>query len=138
MKHSAPRGFFVSCLLALLVWLITLVILLPLFCLIVSSTADPDAVLVPLSLCALYLSALACGIGAVRLTDDGVLSGAVSGLFLFLLLLLLSSLPLPPTSFDLARGTLYLALVIPVSVVGSVIGRKRAKKPKSLRARKSR
>lgn len=138
MKHSAAgsRGIFLSCIMAQAVWVIAALILLPVMALIAYSTDDPDSVTRPLSLCALYLSAVIGGIAAVRVSGDGIASGALSGLITAGILLLVSAFPLPESGLEPNLGFLLLALVIPASVIGSVLGHKRPKrKPKRGRRR---
>ena len=138
MKHSAAgsRGIFLSCVMAQAVWLIAVLILLPVMALIAYSTDDPDSVTRPLSLCALYLSAVIGGIAAVRYSGDGIASGALSGIITAGLLLLVSAFPLPESGMDQSLSYLLSALVIPASVIGSVLGHKRSHhKPKRGRRR---
>ena len=127
MKHSAagPRGLFSSCMLAQAVWLISALILLAASALIAASTEDPDAVIRPLALCALFLSAMAGGIAAVRFSGDGAASGALSGLLTAALVFLLSTLPLPEAGFGSVEELLLRLAVIPAAVAGSVLGHRR-------------
>jgi len=111
-------------------------ILLLIFCAIANATQDPDSIIQPLSLCALFLSAFFGGIFAVRLSGDGLLSGALSGCVTVLLVLLFSLLPLP--SFD-GMGTpkiISLLCIIGSSVAGTLIGKKRTKSTPHSRHRK--
>lgn len=129
MKHSAEKekGILISCLMSQLVWLGSAIVLLLLLCAAAYLTDDPDAVTFPLSLCALYLSAIIGGAAAVRFSGDGIMSGALSGLITSLIVFMLSALPLPDSSFTLPLSLAYTALVIPASVIGSVIGRRKPK-----------
>ncbi len=131
MKKTSEngRGIFLSCLYAQIVWALSTVILMLIFCIVAYSTADPDSITTPLSLCALYLSALIGGIAAVRISGDGIVSGAVSGVITAILVFALSVLPLPESGFDLPSSLLFTALVIPASVIGSIVGHKRKKSP---------
>ena len=134
MKHSTAGsgGLFLSCIRAQAVWFLSALILLPVMGLIAYSTADPDSLIRPLSLCALYLSALIGGIAAVRYSGDGAASGLLSGTMTAFLLLLVSAFPLPESGFEPNTGFLLLALVIPASLIGSVLGHRRTgRKPKS-------
>ena len=131
MKHNGEnkRGFFLSCLLAQAVWLISAIVLLVIFSIIAYSTADPDSIIAPMALCALYISSAIGGIGAVRLSGDGIASGALSGLFTALIVFLLSLLPFPSSGMEISKSLLFNVLVIPASMAGAVIGHKRKKSP---------
>ena len=100
---------------------------LTLFCAVAYSLADPDSVVVPLSLAALYISGIAGGIAAVRFSGDGILSGWFSGVLSALLLWGLSLLPLPVAAQSLSiLPATVLFLCIPLSsLIGAVIGKRR-------------
>ena len=132
----SSRGLFLSCLMSQIVWFVSAVILLLLFCAISNSMSDPESVSMPLSLCALYLSAIIGGVGAVKLSGDGILSGLVSGVISAGIILLLSALPLPSSGLSTVNSIILLLLVIPASVIGSFIGKKRSKKIKHYSKRK--
>ncbi|MBE6616383.1 MAG: TIGR04086 family membrane protein [Ruminococcaceae bacterium] len=132
----SSRGLFLSCLMSQIVWFVSAVILLLLFCAISNSMSDPESVSMPLSLCALYLSAIIGGVGAVKLSGDGILSGLVSGFISAGIILLLSALPLPSSGLSTVNSIILLLLVIPASVIGSFIGKKRSKKIKHYSKRK--
>ncbi len=137
MKKASEngRGIFLSCVYAQAVAVISGIILLLIFCAVAYGMADPDSVTVPLSLCALYLSALIGGIAAVRFSNDGIASGAISGVMTALIVFALSAIPMPLSGFELTTALICNALVIPASVLGSVIGHKRRKSPKSHKAK---
>ena len=118
-----------SVLLSQLVWIASALVLLCLFCCISLSLRDPDSIILPLSLCALYLSAVIGGVAAVRFSGDGILSGTLSGTVTALLVFLLSALPFSDSLFSLPSSLIFTALIIPASAVGSVIGHKRTNKP---------
>jgi len=112
---------------AQLVFLATGILLLLLFCRIAYSLDNPESITGPLSLVALCLSALAGGIGAVRFTGDGILSGFCSGVLTMVLVRCLAALPVPSSGMDLPH-TILFCLMIPVcSVCGAVLGKKRKK-----------
>ncbi|MBQ7920985.1 MAG: DUF3792 family protein [Clostridia bacterium] len=100
-------------------------LLLLVFCAIACQMKDPDSVILPLSLCALYISSLAGGFAAVRISGDGILSGLISGGLTMLLVRLLSLLPLPPSQMTPLQAGIFFALIPAASVCGSVIGKKR-------------
>lgn len=127
--NEKSRSILLSCALSQIAWLVSAVVLLLVFCAIAYSMADPDSVTQPLSLCALYLSAVIGGIAAVRLSGDGIASGAMSGLFTALLVFCLSALPLPDSAFAMPMSLVFIALIIPASILGSVLGHKKAKNP---------
>ncbi len=132
MKHSheAKRSILFSSFQAQAVWLISAVVLLLIFCTAAYSMEDPDSVLFPLSLCALYLSSVVGGIAAVRLSGDGLISGLLSGVMTILLIILLSFLPFPVFCTDKMISAGYLSMILPASVIGAVLGHKRKEKPK--------
>ena len=118
---SALRAQAVVCIVGLLT--------LAVFCAIAYSLADPDSVIVPLSLAALYISGIAGGIAAVRFSGDGILSGWLSGVLSALLLWGLSFLPFPAAeqAFPVLPAAV-LFLCIPLSsLIGSVVGKRRRK-----------
>ena len=123
------RGIFMSCLLSQAVFAIFSVVFLLIFCAIAFSLDDPDSVSIPLSLCALYLSAVIGGIAAVKFSADGIASGALSGLFSAVIIFVMSLLPLPASGFALPMSLVYILLIIPASLLGSVIGHKRSGRP---------
>lgn len=129
-SHEVGRGLFISSLQAQIAWIISAVLLLLLVCAIAYSTEDPDSLIFPLSLCALYLSAIVGGIVAVRLSGDGVLSGFISGLITIVLIRLMALLPLPVSDTELSVSILCNIMILPASVIGSVIGHKRKDKNK--------
>ena len=131
MKHSreAKRSLFLSSVQAQAVWAVSAVLLLLVFCAVAYSTDDPDSLTFPLALCALYLSAAAGGIAAVRLSGDGILSGLLSGVLTLGLIWLLSLLPLPDSNAELSKALMYTAMVIPASMAGAAIGHRKKEKP---------
>lgn len=132
-NENGGRNFFLSCVLAQIAWAASTVVLLLIFCAAAYSTADPDSITKPLSLCALYLSSVIGGGFAVRLSDDGLASGCVSGLITAAIIFCLSALPLPTSGFDLITSVILIALIIPASVLGAVIRHKKDKKPKKIK-----
>ncbi len=133
MKRAVEkkRSLLPSCLLAQIYWLVSALLLLLLFCCIANAMEDPDSILKPLGLCALYLSAVMSGIGAVRLSGAGPISGALSGLFTALLVFLLSAFPFPDGGFSSIQSLFLTLAVIPFSVLGAVLGQRKRKKPRA-------
>lgn len=126
MKNSSSKsGILISAIRAQIVVLITAAILLTVFCAVAYSTDDPDSLIIPLSLCALYLSAISGGIAAVRFSGDGIVSGLLSGAISMAAVFLISLLPLHPSGFDSTMGLILTALTVPASAAGSVIGHKK-------------
>lgn len=111
-------------------------ILLILFCTIAYQMKDPDSVIMPLSLCALYISNLVGGFAAVRFSGDGILSGLISGGITMLLIRLLSLLPFPASQMSSVQAGLFFALIPAASVCGSIIGKKRKSAKPRHRVRK--
>ena len=137
-KFSTPYPMLRSVLLSQIAWLASALILITFFSVITLSMDDPDSVIVPLSLCALYLSSAVGGIFAVRLSGDGVLSGALSGMISAGIVFCMSALPLYDSPFSLPTSLIPLSLIVVSSVIGSVIGHKRAKNPSKNRLRNKR
>lgn len=136
MKNpTKERGILPSCVMSQGVWLLSALVLLLIFCAAAYSTADPDAITAPLSLCALYLSAVIGGIAAVRFSGDGIVSGLISGVITALLVFALSCLPLPETDIEFTRAILMNLLVIPASALGSLIGHRRSKVKSPLKSK---
>lgn len=133
---KSSRGLFLSCLMSQIVCFVSAIILLLIFCSISNSMSDPESVSMPLSLCALYLSSIIGGVGAVKISGDGILSGLVSGVISAGIILLLSTLPLPPSGLSTIPSVILLLLVIPASVIGAFIGKKRNKKIKNYKKKK--
>lgn len=126
---SALRAQAVVCIVGLLT--------LAVFCAIAYSLADPDSVIVPLSLAALYISGIAGGVAAVRFSGDGILSGWLSGVLSALFLWGLSLLPFPAAeqTFPVLPAAV-LFLCIPLSsLIGSVVGKRRRKATRQSPAR---
>ncbi len=132
MKHShdAKRSILFSAVQAQGIWVLTAIVLLLIFCATAYSMEDPDSVLFPLALCALYMSAVVGGIAAVRLSGDGLISGLLSGIMTVVLIVFLSFIPFPVFCTDRMISVGYLAMVLPASVIGAVLGHKRKDKPK--------
>ena len=96
---------------------------------------NPASVQKPLAYTALCLSSLVGGIAAVRFTEDGLLSGLLSGTLSLGLVRLLSLLPLPETEMEMPAFVCLLFLIPVLSLCGAVVG-KRRKKPHNRRKRK--
>lgn len=128
-SHETKRSLFLSSLQAQAVWVLSALLLLLVFCTAAYFTEDPDSIIFPLSLCALYLSAMIGGIAAVRLSGDGIVSGLLSGIVTALLLWLFSLLPLPEAGIEIPNALIYSLMVIPASVVGAALGHRRKTKP---------
>ena len=106
-----------------------LFVLLALFTSAAAGTENPGILYLPFSLCSLYLGALAAGIGAVRCTQQPVLSGLTSGALYALCIFLMSLLPLPESGLPSSVYWILLFTVIPAAVLGSILGQRRAKRP---------
>jgi len=103
-------------------------LLLLIFSGIACGLQDPGAVIPPLSLVALCLSALAGGIGAVRFTGDGLLSGLCSGVLTMFLVRCMAMLPAAETAgMETGHTVLFYCLLPVLSVCGAVIGKRRKK-----------
>ncbi len=128
--NKTSRGLFLSCIISQGFWAASSLILLLIFCAIAHSMDDPDSVTVPLSLCSLYIGAVIGGMASIKLSDDGIISGIISGAISAVLLFALSALPLPDSGMSLANSAIFTLLVVPASVLGAFIGKKRSKKPR--------
>jgi len=125
-KHDfSPASLFLAVCKAQIPAILTGMILLFLFCLIAYNTTDPDSIILPLSMVAMLLSALAGGIAARRFSGDGVIAGLASGVLTMVLYRVITALPLPDAGVS-TEYTLLLACLIPAaSVCGAVIGKKK-------------
>ncbi len=110
---------------AQLVFLVTGMVLVLLFCAIALRLTDTSSVTVPLSLLALALASIAGGVGAVRMSGDGLLSGFLSGGITMGLVWALSLLPLPGASLETGDRVLFYCLMPVLSLCGAVVGKKR-------------
>lgn len=128
-SHEGKRSIFLSALLAQAVWGMSSVILLLIFCTVACSTEDPERITGPLALCALYLSSMSGGIAAVRLSGDGLVSGILSGILTVLLVWCISLLPLPSAGYEVSQSLMGTFIIIPVSMLGAILGHKRTVKP---------
>lgn len=109
--------------------------LLLIFCGISISSEDPDSMIKPLSLCALFLSAFFGGLTAVRLSGDGILSGICSGGITVLLVMLLSFLPLTSLNDPITTKLVSLLCILASSCAGAIIGKRRTTSKKLHKAR---
>lgn len=89
---------------------------------------DPAAVQKPLAYTSLCLSALIGGIAAVRCTEDGLLSGLLSGTLSLALVRTLSLLPLSSSEIEMTEFVCFLCLIPVLSLCGAVVGKRRKKK----------
>ena len=123
--QTKTKPMWLSCLLSQIFWAVSLLLLLLIACAAANAADDPGALIRPLSLTCLYLSALIAGFAAVRFSGDGLLSGILSGILTSLLILLLSCLPLPVSGVQFPVNLLLAGAVIPAECAGALIGRKR-------------
>ena len=107
--------------------------LLLLFCLILSSVEDPGPLVVPLSLCALYLGGIAAGISGAKRSKGGALGGLFAGCVLAAAVLILSLLPLPTSPFPPSASLIFLALLLPAGALGGILGTKKQPKRRARR-----
>lgn len=113
---------------AQLVFCVTGLVLLLVCTAIAWSLEDPASVQKPLAYTSLCLSALIGGIAAVRFTEDGLLSGLLSGTLSLALVRVLSLLPLPKTEMEMPEFVCFLCLIPVLSLCGAVVGKRRKKK----------
>lgn len=118
-------GIVTAALKAQLTMTISGVLLLLCFCGIAYSMDDPDSVTKPLSLCALFLSALCGGFSAVRLSGDGLVSGLCAGAFTVLIVFVLSALPVSDSGMELADTLVMYLCILAAAAVRSIIGKRR-------------
>ena len=132
-KHVVQRPFALSCLMGTGVGMLALFCLILLFSAVASGCRDPGPLLTPMAVCSLYLGALFAGGGAVRFTGDGLVAGGIGGVFYTAAVFLLSLLPLPPSELPPSVGLILLVLLLPASVLGAILGHRKAKRPRSRR-----
>ena len=90
------------------------------------AVSDPHSLTTPLSLAAIYLSALVAGFAALRYNrrQDALLCGLVSGvLFALALSLLMLFVRTPETDTSLKNALLLRLLALPSSLCGAFLGR---------------
>ena len=126
--RKKERSILLSCLLAQVWWIASAAVLLLILCAVISPLDDPDKVVKPLCMAALYISALIGGIAAVRISGDGIASGALSGVFTAIIVMMLAFVPFPESGFDALTSVLCALLVIPASVLGSILGHRKSPK----------
>ncbi len=136
-NKKKETSLVISCLISQIYWIAAALVLLLVICAVAVSLENPDKIVTPLTLAALYLSAVISGIAAVKKSGDGIASGALSGTFTAIILMILSFLPFPSSGFDTTTSLLCSLLVIPAAVLGAVLGhRKRNTGTFSARKRK--
>ena len=123
-RDSLPAGSLRGC----AAGIAAMFVLLVLFTCAAAGTENPGILCIPFSLCALYLGALAAGIGAVRRTSLPVISGLAAGAMYAFAVFLLSLLPLPESGLPSSVYWILLVTAIPAAVLGSVLGQRRAKR----------
>lgn len=136
-RKNKPLGALYACAFSLPAALITGAVLLILSAAIAYAQADPSLLARPLATCALYLSALLCGILCARTSDNPLVSALISGAGIVLMLRLISlfsfgitpAAPSPLLSIGMHAG------IIAASVLGAVLGTKRPKKRSTSRRR---
>ena len=129
---KSEKSILVSCLIAQIYWICSGIALLLILCGVAVALDDPDKIVTPLCLAALYISSLIGGIAAVKVSGDGIASGALSGIFTAIIVMLLSFIPFPASGFDTTTSLLCSLLVIPASVLGAILGHKKANKKASI------
>ena len=132
-RHSGtahPAALIPGCCIALLVGMAAGLVLLMLSAAFVYAQPDPSVLGQPLALLSLYLSALICGFAAAKLTRQGIVSGAVSGVLLILVKTALSFLP-PLSGGGLSVPVSVLAHIgiAAAAVLGSLAGKERRPVP---------
>jgi len=126
-KDSMKRrvGWLPSALRGAGVGLAVVLLLLFLFCAIACATEDPGPLVVPLSLCALYLGGIAAGICSSKLSKGGAAGGFLAGCVLAVFVFLLSCFPLSPSSFPPSAAWIFLGLLLPAGALGGILGTKK-------------
>ncbi len=130
-EHRAPASLFQSALFGSLCGLICSAALLFLVSFVCYRSPDPDSLILPLSLGALYLSCLVGGFAAVkRQRASALLCGGMAGLFLgaFFLVLSLFLRSSQQDSFSLTLSILLRVLMLPASSIGGFLGLGRPRK----------
>ncbi len=133
--NENERGIFFCALKAQIAWVISSVALLLIFCAVAFATSDPNSIIKPLSLTALYISAAVGGICAARLSGGSLLSGFISGIITALAVFLLSLIPIYKSGMNTGNALILNAFIIPAAAIGAFVGKPRAKNSKKRRAK---
>ena len=93
--------------------------------------ADPGGAAAPAALCALYLSAVVCGIVAARKSEKPLLAGVIAGGIYLGLITLISFLPLGEVrcNFSVWEAILTHLGIPAAAMLGAFLGKKRVKRP---------
>ena len=124
-ERSAPASLFQSALFGSLCGLITSVLLLFAVTIICYRVADPEPLMQPLSLGALYLSCLVSGFAAIkRQRAAALLCGGLAGLGLLVFFLILSIFLRQAQESDLtlAHSLMIRFFMLPVACIGGFLG----------------
>ena len=116
--------------------LLSLLLLLLLFCMAASGAENPGPLVAPFALCSLYLAGLAAGVAGARISGAGPLGGLMSGTFFLCAVFLLSALPLPDSGFPASAGWIFLLLLLPAAALGGILGTRKTKKYSPVRSRR--
>ena len=136
-NNQSNKSLLRSCLISQLFFICSAAVMLLIICAICVGGNDPEAAIKPLTLTVLYVSSFISGIAAVKKSGDGIVSGALSGVFTSIMIMILSFIPFPPSGYDSLTSLLCSLLVIPASVLGAIVGhRKESKKSSLARIRK--
>ena len=109
------------------------IILLLLFCAILTATEDPGPLAVPLSLAALYLGGIAAGVVGAKLSRRGSAGGFTAGCAFAAAALLVSLLPWPASAFPTSAAMIFLGLLLPAGALGGILGTKKQQKRRARR-----
>ena len=129
MKRNGENdgGIFLSFIKTILFFVVSGIILLVISSVIAYNTKDPTAIIKPLGLSSLYLSAMICGISASRVSGGSIVAGVISGITASILILTLSLIPMGGEAVDFLTTLLFAVMIIPSSVLGAIIGKPRQK-----------
>ncbi len=128
-QQKAGKSFFVSVFLGTLFSLLIGIFLLMIFCLAGLSLEDPDRLVPIFSLVALFVSAFFAGYLSARLhRETGFLCGALSGVFLIGILVLLAF----ACSFSIQISLFFICapFAVVISAIAGVGGVRKREKPR--------
>ena len=138
-RHISKSGILISSAYGLLCATVILILLLAIFSAVGLATENPHSLLTPISFFSIYTASFFGGFIAIKKNKgaDALLCGLVCGIFTFLFLsLIFFIIGIILKSQSASLTWLFRALIIPASILGSLLGSaKKNKMPKRKKRR---